>query len=204
LLECRGGEAGATLKRERAANGKKLGGWVGAALVLGASLSATAAPSKKGAAGGYSWDVPAGWIEQPARTMRVATYAVPAAAGALAGECAVFFFTGGDGGSVDANVERWSQQFEGAPKPEKSARTVRGISVTTVRIAGTYLAPGGPMMQSQGKRPGYLLVGAIAQTPQGNLFFKFTGPAATVSAAKPDWEALLASLGPTAPPKAVP
>jgi hypothetical protein len=136
--------------------------------------------------------------------MRVATYAVPPAAGAEAGECAVFFFTGGDGGSVGANVERWSQQFEGAPKPEKSVRTVQGTKMTTVKIAGTYLAPGGPMMQSRGKRPGYLLEGAIAETPQGNLFFKFTGPAATVSAARADWETLLASLGPAAPPLAAP
>ena len=136
--------------------------------------------------------------------MRVATYVVPAAAGAEPGECAVFFFAGGDGGSVDANVERWSQQFEGAPKPEKAARTVHGKAVTTVKIAGTYLAPGGPMMQSQGKRPGYLLVGAIAETPQGNLFFKVTGPAASVNAAKDEWDALLASLRPAAPAKAAP
>jgi hypothetical protein len=128
--------------------------------------------------------------------MRVATYAVPAAAGSDAGECAVFLFTGGEGGSIDANVERWSRQFEGTPKPEKSARVVRGVSVTIVKIAGVYLAPGGPAMQSQGKRPGYLLVGAIAQTLEGNLFFKLTGPAATVTAAHADWEALIASIAP--------
>ena len=93
-------------------------------------------------------------------------------------------------------MERWSKQFEGAPKAERAARTVHGIPVTTVRIAGTYLAPGGPSMQSQGKRPGYLLVGAIAQTVQGNLFFKLTGPGATVTAAQADWEALIASLTP--------
>jgi hypothetical protein len=171
-----------------------IAGWALAAIVLGASFLATAAV-KKGTAGGYAWDVPARWTEQPARSMRVATYLVPAAAGAEAGECAVFLFAGGDGGSIDANVERWSKQFEGTPKPERAARTVRGIAVTTVKIAGAYLAPGGPMMQSQGKRPGYLLVGAIAQTSQGNLFFKLTGPAATVAAAQADWETLVASLG---------
>jgi hypothetical protein len=168
--------------------------------VLAASLASAAAPVKKGAAGGFAWDVPARWTEQAARSMRVATYTVPAAAqGAEAGECAVFFFSGGEGGSVDANVERWSRQFEGTPKAERATRTVHGIPLTTVKLSGVYLAPGGPMMQSQGKRPGYVLVGAIAQTLQGNLFFKLTGPAATVTAANASWEALLASLSPGAP-----
>ena len=177
---------------------------VATALVLGASLVATAAPAQKGTAGGYAWEVPARWTEQPARSMRVATYTVPAAAGPEAGECAVFYFASGDGGSVDANIERWSKQFEGTPKPERSARTARGTPVTTVKIAGAYLAPGGPMMQSQGKRPGYLLVGAIAQTSQGNLFFKVTGPAATVTAAAAEWETLLSSLGPAGAPASPP
>jgi hypothetical protein len=178
-------------------------GWT-AAFVLGASLAAPAAPAKKGAAGGYAWSVPARWTEQAARSMRVATYTVPAAAGAEAGECAVFFFATGEGGSIDANVERWSRQFEGTPKPERSARTVRGVPVTTVRLSGAYLAPGGPMMQSQGKRPGYLLVGAIAETAQGNLFYKLTGPAATVTAAQAEWEALIASLAAATGPAAAP
>jgi hypothetical protein len=174
--------------------GTTLAGGAATALLLAASLAAAAAPAKKGAAGGFSWDVPGRWTELPARSMRVATYAVPAAPGQEAGECAVFFFGGGEGGSVDANVDRWSRQFEGTPKPERSARVVRGVPVTIVQIAGAYLAPGGPMMQSQGKRPGYRLVGAIAQTLQGNLFFKLTGPAATVGAAQADWDALVASL----------
>jgi hypothetical protein len=174
--------------------------WTGAALFVGAALVANGATARKGTAGGYEWDVPGKWAEQPPRSMRVATYAVPPATGAGAGECAVFFFGSGEGGSIDANVERWSKQFDGMPKPERAVRNVRGIPVTTVKLAGAYLAPGGPMMQSQGKRAGYLLVGAIAQTPQGNIFLKVTGPAATVTAAAADWESLLASLRPASGP----
>ena len=170
-------------------------------LVLAATLGAAAAPAKKGAAGGFVWEVPARWTVMPARSMRAATYAVPGATANEAGECAVFYFAGGEGGSIDANVERWSRQFEGTPKPLRSVRMVRGLSVTLVKLAGAYLAPGGPMMQSQGKRPGYVLVGAIIQTVEGNLFFKLTGPAATVSAAQADWESLVASLGPASPPR---
>lgn len=136
--------------------------------------------------------------------MRVATYTVPGGAESLAGECAVFFFATGEGGTIEANVERWSRQFEGTPKPERSARTVRGVPVTMVKLSGAYLAPGGPMMQSQGKRPGYVLVGAIAETAQGNIFFKLTGPAATVTAAQAEWEALIASLAAASSPAAAP
>ena len=171
------------------------------AFVLAATLATAAAPPKKGAAGGFVWEVPARWTEMPARSMRAATYTVPGATASDAGECAVFYFAGGEGGSVDANVERWSRQFEGTPKPVRSVRMVRGLSVTLVKLAGAYLAPGGPMMQSQGKRPGYVLVGAIIQTSEGNLFFKLTGPAATVSAAQADWDSLVASLGPASSPR---
>jgi hypothetical protein len=194
---------------KKAKNTNRPGSYVGAA-ALAMALSAPAiavTPAKTGTAGGYTWVVPGRWSQAPARSMRVATYTVPAAAGAEAGECAVFYFGAGEGGGIDANVERWARQFEGSPKPERAEKTVRGLRLTVVKIAGTYLAPGGPMMQSQGKRPGHLLRGAIAQTPQGNLFFKLTGPAATITAAEADWEALLASLAPAtgpAPPSRTP
>jgi len=126
--------------------------------------------------------------------MRVATYKVPGASASAAGECAVFFFGPGQGGSIDANLERWARQFEGNAKPERVERRVNGLSVTVARIVGTYLAPGGPMMQSQGKRPGYRLLGAIVEAPEGLVFVKLTGPAATVVAAERSFEALVSSL----------
>jgi hypothetical protein len=168
-----------------------------AVLALGAA-SALAAPPPKGgrtdSAAGVEWRVPSDWSAGAGSSMRVATYAVPAARGVEAGECAVFFFGPGQGGSVDANVERWAKQFEGAPRPQRSSSTVAGMGVTRVQLAGAYLAPGGPMMQSTGKKTGYRLLGAIVETPQGNVFFKLTGPAATVGAAQADFEALVASL----------
>jgi hypothetical protein len=171
-----------------------------AALTLTTTALAVAAPPAKPAAartetaGGVEWKVPARWTSGSGSSMRVATYAVPAAKGADAGECAVFFFGTGQGGSIDANVERWSKQFEGTPKPERTTATVGGLRVNRVQLAGTYLAPGGPMMQSTGTRPGTRLVGAIVEAPEGNVFFKLTGPAATVAAAAPEFDALVASL----------
>jgi hypothetical protein len=167
--------------------------------LLAVLAAASARAPVTGTAGGVWWKVPAGWTPQPGGAMRVATYKVAGATSAkgnadTAGECAVFFFGPGQGGSVDANLERWSKQFEGTPKPERSERRVNGLPVTVARLAGTYLAPGGPMMQSQGKRPGYRLLGAIVEAPVGLVFFKLTGPAATIAAAEPGFEALVASL----------
>src|SRR3990172_5854393 len=83
-----------------------------------------------GAAGGIRWTVPSRWTQGPASAMRVATYEVPASKGAGPGECPVFFFGPGQGGSVEANVERWARQFEGTPKAGRTTRTVAGLSVT--------------------------------------------------------------------------
>ena len=69
-----------------------------------------------------------------------------------------------------------------------------GLRVHRVALAGTYLAPGGPMMQSQGAKPNYRLLGAIVEAPGGLVFFKCTGPAATMTAAEKAFNALIASL----------
>lgn len=152
------------------------------------------ATASKAAAGGIQWTIPARWTAGAGSSMRVATYAIPAAKGASAGECAVFFFGPGQGGGIDDNVARWAKQFEGAPKAATRAAPVAGLRVTRAEVAGTYLAPGGPMMQSTGKKTGYRLLGAIVEAPGGNVFFKLTGPAATVAAAQADFDALVASI----------
>jgi hypothetical protein len=150
---------------------------------------------QKGSAGGVSWTVPAKWTPQAERPMRVATYAVPAAEpDAEGGECAVFFFGSGQGGDVEMNIDRWHGQFENAPAPEKSTKEVGGIKVTLVQIKGAYLAPAGPMMMSSGKKENYVLRGAIVPGPQGMVFFKLTGPARTISAAEPSFNAMIESF----------
>jgi hypothetical protein len=128
--------------------------------------------------------------------MRAATYGIPAAAGDPEdGECIVNYFGPAQGGPVDANVKRWIGQFQGGEKNAKTAkRTIHGLSVTTVDVSGSYTGMGGPMAQSRTPKPGYRLLGAIVETPQGTVFFKFTGPAKTVAANQTKFEALLNSI----------
>ena len=157
-------------------------------------LSPLAMAGLDGSAAGIRWAVPATWTVEPPRPMRVATYAVPAGKGAEPGECAVFYFGRGQGGSPEENITRWGSQFEGAPAPATSIETINGLRVHLAQTSGTYLAPGGPKMQSQGKRPGYRLLGAIVEAPEGLVFLKCTGPAATLSAAERDFQNLLRSM----------
>jgi hypothetical protein len=147
------------------------------------------------AVAGVAWEVPARWSSAGDRPMRVATYAIPASAGDAEGaECGVFYFGADQGGAVNDNISRWVDQFEAAGAPERSSRDVNGMQVTSVHVAGTYLAPSGPMMQSAGRKSNYKLLGAIVEGPQGSVFFKLTGPARTVDAARAEFEGLIASL----------
>jgi hypothetical protein len=147
------------------------------------------------AAGGIQWTPPANWKAQPDRPMRAATYTIPPAVGdAEPGECAVFYFGPGQGGGVDDNIKRWIAQFEGAGTPKQAQTTINGLKVTTVEHAGVYLAGGGPMATAKSRKPGYRIAGAIVEAPQGSVFFKLTGPAATVQAAKPAFDKMLQSV----------
>jgi hypothetical protein len=135
-------------------------------------------------ASGIRWKAPAAWKGLGERPMRAATYAAPPVAGDKeAGEVAVFYFGPGQGGGVQANIDRWLSQFpekKGAPRTAKSMSS--GFAVTTVDVIGTYAASAGPMSPEKVNKPGFRMLGAIVEAPRGAVFFKFTGPAATVAA----------------------
>lgn len=152
-------------------------------------------------AAGLRWNTPAGWVSQGERPMRAATYQIaPAAGDKAAAECGVYFFGAGQGGSVDANLERWKGQFtDPAGKPAVATvakRTVRGLPITTIAAAGDYSGLGGPMSSAPRVAAGYRLLGAIVEGPGGNLFVKLTGPAKTIAANQAKFEQLLASFQP--------
>ncbi len=144
---------------------------------------------------GLNWTAPASWKDLGPRPMRAATYDVPAASGDKEdGECAVYYFGPGQGGSVEANLERWTKQFQSSQPPQIKKRTMHGMAVTTVDVSGAYSGMGGPMAASKTVKAGYRLLGAIAEAPEGAVFFKFTGPVKTVAANQAKFEALLGSM----------
>jgi hypothetical protein len=164
--------------------------------ILGVAAATVLIAAVEGSAGGLRWTMPARWTVAPPKPMRMATYTLPAAPGGEAGECGVFFFGKGQGGTVQENLTRWEKQFEGGPPPKRSEKAIHGFKVHLLEASGTYLASGGPMMQPQGKKAGWSLHGAIVEAPEGLVFFKCIGPDATVKAAVKEFEDLLASLSP--------
>ncbi len=151
-------------------------------------------------AGGMKWTAPAGWSTgAPPNPMRAATYKIePAAGDSQPAECVVYFFGQGQGGTVEANIDRWKAQFSAAGKAvagQTAKRTVHGMKVTTVDVSGDYSGMGGPMNKAKSLKPGYRLLGAIIEGPKdNNLFIKFTGPAKTVAANQAKFDALIASF----------
>lgn len=141
--------------------------------------------------------MPPGWKAEAQRPMRLATYTV-----APGGECGVYFFGAGQGGSVEANLDRWIGQFLQADgKASKAAakiakRSIHGFQVTTVDVSGAYTGMGGPTAQPGPAMPGYRMLGAIVEGPQGSIFIKFTGPAKTIGTNQPAFDKMLASLQP--------
>jgi hypothetical protein len=166
---------------------------------LGAILLGAAMLSSAESVAGLKWTAPAGWKSQGSQPMRAATYAVPAVAGDKdSAECVVYFFGQGQGGPVQANMERWQSQFQtpaGKPAQAKIAtRTVNGLPVTTIDVSGNYSGMGGPLSDSKSIAMGYRLLGAILVNPGGNIFLKFTGPMKTVTANQQKFEQLLGSF----------
>jgi hypothetical protein len=153
-------------------------------------------------AAGVAWTAPAGWVRQAPRPMREATYALAPEFGEKSGgECGVYFFGAGQGGSVEDNIARWKSQFTvtgGGSAPAKVAtRTVHGIAMRTIDVSGDYSGLGGPVSDGASKVGGYRLLGAIVSAPGGNVFIKCTGPLKTMGVNQPKFEQLLASFQPS-------
>jgi hypothetical protein len=137
------------------------------------------------------WTAPARWQVAPnASSMRLATYRVPRAAGDPAD--AELSITQA-GGSADANVDRWIGQFDADARKtaKRGTRKVGSFEVLVVEIQGTY---SGGMGKEGAAQPGWALLGAIVPTPGMPHFFKLTGPAKSVLAARAEFDAMIASV----------
>jgi hypothetical protein len=152
-------------------------------------------PGSGTGATGMAWTVPAGWVEEPpAGSLRRAQYRVPGAGGD--GECVVFYFGPNQGGDPMSNASRWASQFKQPDGSDSMAvlKTkqidVGGIPVLLVEVSGTYAN----LMVSDEEMPGYMLLGAIAQGPDANWFFKLTGPEATIREQRGSFDELAQSI----------
>ena len=126
------------------------------------------------------WLPRAGWRSSRHSSMRVAQYGLPGPAGEAT--LGIFFFGPGQGGSVEANIERWHGQFtQGDGQPAQGRRWTRqvgDIEITGLDISGTFSA--GMGMGDSDPQADSRMLGAIAVHRSGTVFFKMTGPAQTV------------------------
>ena len=148
-----------------------------------------------------TFNTPAEWTPvKTTSTMRVAQFVVPRAPGDPSDAEFVLYYFGGSGGGVEANIDRWigqMQQPDGRPSnaaATRSSRTVNGLSLALVDVAGTYVAEMTPGSTERHHSPNFRLRAAVVNTPKGPYFIKLTGPARTVAAAERAFEQFVASL----------
>jgi hypothetical protein len=164
-------------------------------LILAAALPLMLVPAIK-------YDVPAGWTNRPVTSsMRVAEFALPKVAGdAEDGQLTLYYF-GGQGGTVQANLDRWIGQMtqpDGRASKDVATtttmKTTSGLSVTLVDVGGTYVAEVTPGSKERFNKPGFRLRAAVVETPEGPYFVKLTGPAKTIAKWNDSFLAFVKSL----------
>lgn len=150
---------------------------------------------------GLRYAVPMAWTRVPAPSdMRSAQFQIPADGGGEGGELVLFFFGKGQGGGVEQNLQRWYGQFQqpdGRPSSEAAVvtiRTINGLKVTSVDVAGTYTAT--PMRGAApgAGKPNYRMLAAVVEGEGGPWFFRASGPGALMVTVKPQFDAMLESL----------
>jgi hypothetical protein len=148
---------------------------------------------------GITFQAPAAWKQEaPQSEMRRAQLKVEPAKGDEQGAELILFAFPGGAGTVDANVARWQQMFrdkDGNP-PKVDVKKVKGqnTEATRVELAGNYTPMSFPGQAKQASRDEYRLLGAIVLTSDAGYFLRMVGPEKTVTAARGDFDKLIASL----------
>jgi hypothetical protein len=139
--------------------------------------------------GAFEFERPAGWEWiPPTGGMRKAQLAVRGGGDEVA-DVTFFHFGPGQGGGVEANVQRWFGQFRDATTGE-ARESVDGTEVVLVEAEGTFFSgmPGGPTTPMEG----YGLRGAIlVDEGGGDVFVKMTGPRDLVAGAREVFDAMV-------------
>jgi hypothetical protein len=171
---------------------------VSLALLAAASLASVVQAAEGPAtfkAGEFTFQRPANWRwVETTSSMRKAQLAIADADRQETAEVIFFHFGEGNGGGTEANIERWLRQFR-EPKDHLQSKveevTVNKRKVTYLEAQGTYMSgmPGGPTTP----RPNSMLLGAILESDQGNVFIRLTGPVKLAQASKQEFRKMVES-----------
>ncbi len=98
------------------------------------------------------------------------------------------------GGSVQANVDRWRQQFSGkAESDSQQQREIAGLKVTLVDFSGTFRDQPGPFAPAT-ELAGHRMLGAIIAQGGKLHFIKCYGPEKTIAEHADEFHAFVQSL----------
>jgi hypothetical protein len=166
-----------------------------------ATAGADRSAGLRAGAGPVSYEAPADWIVLPPKPpMRLAQWRLPGAGGdSEDGQVVLYFFGAGQGGGVQANLDRWIGQMT-QPDGGSSSEVARTedwkqdtVAVTLVDVSGTFedRMPGA----SEGaSRPGFRMIAAVVEAPGGTVYAKATGPAPTIERFAPSIRRFLESM----------
>lgn len=143
-----------------------------------------------------AFTLPKAWKAQKSvLPMRLAEFAIPAAEGREGATCTVFWSGEKGMGTVEANIQRWIEQFQTDQKPSTETLTpADGFKAHLVELGGRYVAAVRPGAPEKHDKPEWRLLGAVLETPSGPLYLKTLGPDAVVQAARDDFKAWIKSF----------
>ncbi|HEY0257548.1 MAG TPA: hypothetical protein VGC39_08905, partial [Candidatus Methylacidiphilales bacterium] len=112
----------------------------------------------------------------------------------------VHYLGQGVGGTTKENIEAWIGTMfnaEGHPTAaEVKHHETNGLKIFQIVIFGTYnqviSMPGIPPQP----KPNYGLLGAVIETPQGNIYWRMTGPEPLITANLPFFNKVIDSVKP--------
>ncbi len=150
--------------------------------------------------GALNFTIPAKWhIEMVDTAARGGQWSIPPLKPqGDGGELVAFYFGPNVGGSPKQNIEEWIGTMSNANGDPAAAELkhheTAGFKISQVIVFGTYnrvvSMPGLPPLPE----PGYGLLGAVIENPQGNIYWRFTGPEALVTANLPLFNKVIDSV----------
>ncbi|MEA3365123.1 MAG: hypothetical protein U9Q79_05730 [Candidatus Hydrogenedentes bacterium] len=137
----------------------------------------------------FTWTVPEGWRQAPARPMRVVTFEIGANNEA---ECYITIL-GASGGGIEANINRWRMQMGQKPLSAEEVAALPAIEVLGqpskwIEIDGPYSGQSGESLQNATLR------GLVCPVNEFSVFVKMIGPASVVGPQRANFLAFCQSL----------
>lgn len=130
--------------------------------------------------GGINYRPAKQWTTYPPAGMRKGIYSYGPLEEDIDSATVLVFYFGSSGGTIEANLERWIAQWSLPDGRDPHTATLQhnfevdGMTVHILTLMGTYAS--GSMSTTPVAKENYRLVAAIIEAPEGNVFFKLTGP----------------------------